>query len=63
VTTLPESVFVLCSRLLVMPRFVSLQQSRHCHLLNFIGRGLLPKGAASQSKKQAIVPKLAWKSN
>jgi len=28
--------------------------------LNFIGRGLLPKGAAFRSKKQAIVPKLAW---
>jgi len=32
-------------------------------ILNFIGRGLLPKGAAFRSKKQAIVPKLAWKSS
>ena len=32
-------------------------------ILNFIGCGLLPKGAAFRSKKQAIVPKLAWKSS
>jgi len=32
-------------------------------ILNFIGRGPLPKGAAFHSKKQAIVPKLAWKSS
>jgi hypothetical protein len=28
-------------------------------ILNFIGRGLLPKGAAFLNKKQAIVPKQA----
>jgi len=32
-------------------------------ILNFIGRGLLPKGAAFRSKKQAIVLKLAWESS
>jgi hypothetical protein len=28
-------------------------------ILNFIGRGLLPKGAAFLNKKQAIIPKQA----
>jgi hypothetical protein len=32
-------------------------------ILNFIGCGLLPNGAAFRSKKQAIVPKQAWKSS
>jgi hypothetical protein len=29
-------------------------------ILNFIGHGLLPNGAAFCSKKQAIIPKLVW---
>jgi hypothetical protein len=32
-------------------------------ILNFIGRGLHPKGAAFHSKKQAMVPKAALKSS
>jgi len=31
-------------------------------ILNFIGCGLLPKGAAFHFKEQAILPKQAWKS-